>query len=51
MKSILRTLVTAMLGVVCYTGVSFAAPAVDFTNPVDGADYNNYSLGWSFTAN
>ncbi|NVN90130.1 MAG: VPLPA-CTERM sorting domain-containing protein [Desulfuromonadales bacterium] len=51
MKSIFRTLATAMLGVVCYAGVSFAATAIDFTGTtIDWNDGNNYSLGWSFTA-
>jgi len=52
MKSIFRTLATAMLGVICYAGVTFAATAVDFTGTtIDWNDGANYSLGWSFTAN
>jgi len=52
MKSMFRTLTTALLGVFCYAGVSFAASAIDFTGTtIDWNDGNNYSLGWSFTAN
>jgi hypothetical protein len=52
MKSIFRTFATAMLVVICYASVSLAATAVDFTGTtVDWNDGNNYSLGWSFTAN
>jgi hypothetical protein len=52
MKSMLRTLAIAMLGVICYAGVSFAATAIDFSGTtVDWNDGTNYSLGWSFTAN
>lgn len=52
MKSILRTLATTMLGVICFAGVALAAPAVNFTGTVlDWNDGNNYTIGWSFTAN
>jgi hypothetical protein len=52
MKALFRTLATAMLGVICYVGVSHATPAIDFTGTtIDWNDGNNYSLGWSFTAN
>jgi hypothetical protein len=52
MKSAFRTLAIAALGVVCYAGTSFAAVAVDFTGTaVDWNDGNNYTIGWSFTAN
>jgi len=52
MKSALRTLATALLGVVCFVSVSQATPAVNFTGTtVDWNDGTNYSLGWSFTAN
>jgi hypothetical protein len=52
MKSALRTLVTALLGVISYAAVALATPAVDFTGTtIDWNDGTNYSLGWSFTAN
>ncbi|HIJ88652.1 MAG TPA: VPLPA-CTERM sorting domain-containing protein [Desulfuromonadales bacterium] len=52
MKSALRTLATALLGVISYAAVALAAPAVDFTGTVtDWNDGNNYTIGWSFTAN
>jgi hypothetical protein len=52
MKSMFRTLVTAMLGVICFAGISFAATAIDFSGTtVDWNDGTNYSLGWSFTTN
>jgi hypothetical protein len=51
MKSLLRTLATAMLGVLSFAAVALAAPAVDFSGTtVDWNDGTNYSLGWSFTA-
>jgi hypothetical protein len=51
MKSMLRTLATAMFGVVCYAGVALASPAVDFTGTTVDSNNDNFSLGWSFTAN
>jgi hypothetical protein len=52
MNALLRSLATALLGVVCFVGVSQATPALNFTGTtVDWNDGNNYSLGWSFTAN
>ncbi|KAF0219892.1 MAG: hypothetical protein FD174_1616 [Geobacteraceae bacterium] len=52
MKTMLRTLAAAVLGVICYAGVTHAAIAIDFTGTtVDWNDGTNYSLGWSFTAN
>lgn len=52
MKSMFRTITTAALGVICFAGTALATPAVSFTGTtVDWNDGNNYSLGWSFTAN
>jgi hypothetical protein len=52
MKSVFRTLATALLGVICLAGTSFAAAAINFTGTtVDWNDGTNYSLGWSFTTN
>jgi hypothetical protein len=52
MKSMLRTLATAMFGVICYAGVALASPAVDFTSEVNNwNDGSTYTVGWSFTAN
>jgi len=51
MKSVLRTLATALLGVISFAAVALAAPAVDFTSEVNNFnDGNNYAIGWSFTA-
>jgi hypothetical protein len=44
----------ALLAVILFAGAnaSFAAPAINFTGTtVDWNDGNNYSTGWSFTAN
>jgi hypothetical protein len=51
MKSALRTLATALLGVISYAAVALAAPAVDFTGTsLNWNDGSNYVIGWSFTA-
>jgi hypothetical protein len=52
MKSVFRILATALVGVICLAGTSFAANAINFTGTtVDWNDGTNYSLGWSFTTN